>query len=127
VEKNLACGRLSWHITKGQIVSSTDSTRLEFYRCVFVACPKLIVEKPLLVCDLDIAPDYMWRNPDAVHKLCTLRADLRDIPEDELKIETNSDGIEYYIVNYVLVMKVQDEVSDNRYIAVTENADNDRC
>ncbi|KAF8247963.1 hypothetical protein K440DRAFT_583997 [Wilcoxina mikolae CBS 423.85] len=102
--------RLRWHISKGQVIGSTVSTSLKFFRLVPVtAQPQdFIFRSPLLVCDDDIAPDYLWRRPDAVHELCTLSSDLSSVPRSEFEIQSTPTGA-YYRVSYNLVMKVQDE------------------
>jgi hypothetical protein len=62
------------------------------------------------VCDFEEAPNYKWKNPGAVYRLCTLKADLRNIPTKKFKRITNSKGQQFYRVDYKLIMEVEDEV-----------------
>jgi hypothetical protein len=62
------------------------------------------------VCDFEEAPNYKWKNPGAVYRLCTLKADLRNIPTKKFQRITNSKGQQFYRVDYKLLMEVEDEV-----------------
>jgi hypothetical protein len=118
--------KLNWHISKNQIVGSTVSTSLSFYRLVPTSSPNFVFSTPLRVCDLDDAPNYLWKDPAAVRTLCTLRSDLTGIPVSKYQVTRNSNGQSYYRVDYQLVMKVQDEVSDAGDMTA-ENANRNRC
>jgi hypothetical protein len=109
-EKYKVKGQLNWYISWDQIIGSTVSTALKFYRLVPVSSPDFIFYDPLLICNLEVAPDYKWKNPSAVDTVCTLRSDLTDIPVSKFKIKTNSSGERFYRVDFHLSMKVLDEV-----------------
>lgn len=110
-EKYRVNGQLNWYISRDQIIGSTVSTALRFYRLVSVSSPDFIFFDPLLICDLEVAPDYKWRDPSAVGTVCTLRSDLTGIPVSKFKIKTNSSGERFYHVDFHLSMKILDEVS----------------
>ena len=92
------------------IVGAAVTTSLPFYNLVSVANPQFIFTSYLYTCDLDSAPDYLWRNPRGARVACTLRADLSTVPVSKYTTKTNSQGQRFYHVDYKLAVKVQDEV-----------------
>jgi hypothetical protein len=72
--------------------------------------PDFGFQTDLQVCDLEEAPDYEWKNPGAVHRLCTLKTDLGNIPTGKFTRTTNSKGQQFYKIVFTLVMEVEDEV-----------------
>ena len=92
------------------IVGTAVTTSLSFYRLVPVADPDFVFTSHLYICDLDSAPDYMWRNPRGARVACTLHADLSTVPVSKYKTKTNSQGQRFYHVSFKLAVKVQDEV-----------------
>ena len=92
------------------IVGVAVTTSLPFYRLVPVANPQFIFTDYLYICDLDLAPDYLWRNPKGARMACTLHADLSTVPVSKYKIKTNTQGQNFYHVDFQLAVKVQDEV-----------------
>lgn len=108
-------GHLNWYIQKNMVLGSTVSTSLPFYRTVPVPAirgmaPYLIFHDELVSCDLDDAPDYQWKNADAIRRLVSLRSDLSGIPTSKFPIRTNSMGEQYYRVEYELRLSLVDEV-----------------
>jgi hypothetical protein len=93
-----------------QVIGRTVSTSFGFYRIVSLRNPDFIFHTDLQVCDLEEAPNYKWKNPGAVYRLCTLKADLRNISTKKFKRITNSKGQQFYRVDYKLIMEVEDEV-----------------
>ena len=92
------------------IVGAGVTMSVSTYRLVPVDNPVFIFTSHLRVCDLDSAPDYLWRNPSRVSRECTLRADLSTVPVSRYTTKTNSEGQKFYRVDYELVVKVQDGV-----------------
>ena len=92
------------------IVGTTVTTSMPFYRLVPVNNPTFIFTCSLRICSQDSAPDYMWRNPEAVKRACSLRADLSTVPVSRFRIKTNSRGQAFYRVDFKLAIKIQDEV-----------------
>ena len=92
------------------IVGTTVTTSMPLCSLIPVANPDFIFTGYLYICDLDSAPDYLWRNPRGARMACTLRADLSTVPVSKYKTKTNSQGQKFYCVDYELAVKVQDEV-----------------
>lgn len=91
-------------------MGTTVTTSLPFYRLVSVNDPTFIFTCSLRIYDQDSAPDYLWRNPGAVKRACSLRADLSTVPVSKYRVKTNSQGQMFYRVDFKLAMKIQDEV-----------------
>ena len=92
------------------IVGKSVTTSMPFRRLIPVDDPEFIFTDYLYICDLDLAPDYLWRNPRGARMACTLHTDLSTVPVSNYRIQTNSQGQKFYRVDYELAVKVQDEV-----------------
>ena len=125
-------------------MEGNESTSMEFFRMVSIprsgAPPCLIVSHELLACDLDVPPDFKWKNPSctaslpplslplpppalvhrcgligfgdglAIYRICTLTADLTGTPVGKFTQYTNSSGASYYRVNIKLQISLVDEM-----------------
>ena len=92
------------------IVGTAVTTSKALCRLAPVANPEFNFTDYIYICDLDSAPDYIWRNPKGARRACTLHADLSTVPVSKYWIQTNSQGQKFYRVDYELAVKVQDEV-----------------
>lgn len=62
-------GKMTWFVHRDEVIDQTAQISFEFSRSVVVPThpsqkPKLMFRSKLMACDLDEAPDYMWKNPD---------------------------------------------------------------
>ena len=92
------------------IVGTAVTTSMPLCSLIPVANPQFIFTGYLYICDLDSAPDYLWRNPSGARVACTLHADLSTVPVSKYMTQTNSQGQKFYRVDHELAVKVQDEV-----------------
>lgn len=61
-------------------------------------------------CDLREAPQYRWRDPTSVYKVCTLRCDLTDVPVSSFTVLENCSGAEYYVIDFDLKLSLVNDV-----------------
>ncbi|KAF8243917.1 hypothetical protein K440DRAFT_611241 [Wilcoxina mikolae CBS 423.85] len=114
-DKYLVDGHLNWYITRNQVIEGEESTSIPFYRMVPVPLvpghqPWLMFTDELLACDLDDAPDFKWKNPGSIYRICTLPSDLSGIPLRKFSKYTNSLGVQYYRIDFELQISRVDEV-----------------
>jgi hypothetical protein len=97
---------------QNQTLEGTEQSSMHFYRYVPANGnqPDLRFSHELLACDLDNPPDYKWKNPSSVYRICIMTSNLHGIPFKKFKKHVNSMGVEYYRVDYQLKMSLIDEV-----------------
>ncbi|KAF8245037.1 actin-like ATPase domain-containing protein [Wilcoxina mikolae CBS 423.85] len=105
-------GHLNWYIVKDMIVGNIEPVMIDFFRSIPIpAAPRdFIFHTPLFACDLMDPPDFKWKNPKAIYRVCTLFSDLSHIPLSKFKKTTNARGESFYEVKYVLRVTLLDEV-----------------
>ncbi|KAF8247380.1 actin-like ATPase domain-containing protein [Wilcoxina mikolae CBS 423.85] len=104
--------RLNWYIKKDMVVGNTESVTLHFSRTLDDPIPAghLIFHDDLLECNLQEAPEFKWEDPYAVHRVCTVTADLTGVPQYKFRRFTNSSGQKYCSVSFDLRVTLVDEV-----------------
>lgn len=100
---------------QNQVIEGNVSTAIRFYRNVPVPLvaghqPNLKFTDELLACDLDDAPDFKWKNPASVYRICTLTSNLHGISLKRFRKHTNSLGVQYYHIEFQLQISLVDEV-----------------
>ncbi|KAI5812785.1 hypothetical protein BZA77DRAFT_323306 [Pyronema omphalodes] len=103
---------MNWYITRNQALEVTEQSSVSFCRYVPVNGnqPILKFTDELLACDLDNPPDYKWKNPGSVYRICTLTSNLHGISHKKFRKHVNSMGAEYYRIDFQLKMSLIDEV-----------------
>ena len=106
--------KLQWYIKRNQVIAQTAVITFPFMRMVQIpdagAAPYLRFVDELLSCDLDTAPDYKFRNPNAITNVCTVHSDLSGITLSKFTLKTNSNGQKYYQLCFDMAMTIVDEV-----------------
>ncbi|RAL16833.1 Hsp70 family protein [Aspergillus homomorphus CBS 101889] len=94
--------RMEWYIKKFSTLSENLPIKMPFYRTIRTTeLHKLQFTDDLLFCNSDNAPET--KNKE-IMRLCTLEADLRDIPQELFVKKRNSQDAEYVEVHFDLVM-----------------------
>ncbi|KAF8542987.1 hypothetical protein BDD12DRAFT_727596 [Trichophaea hybrida] len=109
-DKFMVDSHMEWYIQR-----DTLSTSISFYRMVPVpvgrnARPNLVFYNDLLAYNYDDPPDFSWRIPGAVYRVCTLRSDLSAVPCRKFPKVANSQGMLFYRVEFELRMTLVSEV-----------------
>jgi len=106
-------GKMDWHIERSQVIGGTFTAASDLYFLEAVNAPRMeafIFHIPLYACDVNNAPDFKWKRPDDIYRVCTLRTDLSSIPRENFQRRSNSAGQEYYYIYFQLKTTVVDEV-----------------
>ncbi|KAL4760930.1 Hsp70 family protein [Aspergillus foveolatus] len=83
-------------------IAEQQPIKIPFYRPIEGRPPGLLVfEDVLYFCNDEVAPDVRNRK---VMQLCKLETDLRKIPQELFRRKRNSQGVEYFVVPYILSM-----------------------
>ncbi|KAI5783433.1 hypothetical protein FPQ18DRAFT_356158 [Pyronema domesticum] len=114
-EQYVVENHMNWYIKRNQVIEGNVSTAIRFYRNVPVPLvaghqPNLKFTDELLACDLDDAPDFKWKNPASVYRICTLTSNLHGISLKRFRKHTNSLGVQYYHIEFQLQISLVDEV-----------------
>ncbi|RAL05412.1 Hsp70 family protein [Aspergillus ibericus CBS 121593] len=102
LERYAATGQMEWYIKKFSKISENDPIRVPFFRTVGITDTRgLLFTEQLMFCNSDNPPDE--RDRETI-RLCCLEADLRKIPRDLFEKRCNSKGVEYYKIDFTLVL-----------------------
>ncbi|KAK4995018.1 hypothetical protein LTR66_005073 [Elasticomyces elasticus] len=97
---------VTWFITKGQTVSSTDPICFWFSRVLQPGDSRIVVDD-LITCDDDTAPDWYDAGGHAAKILCTLETDLSTVPEHFWKEECGPSGQIFHRLDHQLGMQIE--------------------
>ncbi|KAL4919228.1 hypothetical protein BDW62DRAFT_209940 [Aspergillus aurantiobrunneus] len=101
-EKYKISKRIRWYIKKSSKISENQPIQMTFYQNVEVGNSEdLIFHTDLEFCNEEQAPDVKNKK---IMALCELEADLRQIPNELFERKTNSKGVEYFRIFFVLTM-----------------------
>ncbi|KAL7268268.1 hypothetical protein RUND412_009117 [Rhizina undulata] len=92
-----------WIAEKGMVLEEDKTVSLQLYRNV-LANQSRVFTTDLRACNKDKRPS--WNDPNAVFTVCTLSADLSQLPLKTFEQGMNSRGQRYWKVSYSLEMKV---------------------
>ncbi|KAJ5988528.1 hypothetical protein N7481_003738 [Penicillium waksmanii] len=108
-ERWKANGNMRWYIHRGDAFSEGKPVSFPFYRTVPLD-GSFVFHDYLHVCVMEKAPALFGNGEffqKSVAQHCRLESDLSKIPKKLFKIHTNSRGIQYYRVNYNMVLTPQ--------------------
>ncbi|KAL5342492.1 hypothetical protein BJX70DRAFT_394709 [Aspergillus crustosus] len=101
-EKYYVIGQMKWYIGRGSKITENEPIRMHFFRTVRVGdADGLVFRRPLQFSNDEHPPQVMDKR---VMRLCELESDLRKIPTQLFHKRTNSKGVEYYHIPFVLSM-----------------------
>lgn len=101
--------KMNWHVKKGEAIEPSRASFTHMHLVLPGEQPDSSVSVPLYACDLDQAPEYMWQNPTAIRKVCTLNADLSSIPRYKYTTLRTPIG-DFMIITYEYRMTLVNEV-----------------
>jgi len=119
--------KMNWYVKKGAAIEPSQASFFRHVRITPDREPCFVFSTILYACDGDDAPGFKWQNPNgtpsfsplfiqliatAVYQVCTLTADLSCIPRYKFSIFTNSEGVQFWHVNYKHQMTLVNEVSE---------------
>jgi len=107
--------KMNWFVKKNEVVGNTTSISVSFHRTLEVTGnpderPSMIFSDDLVACDIDDAPDYKWKNPRVVKRICTVHSDLSTVRIEELRRETRANGKSYCQLKHELKLTILNEV-----------------
>ncbi|TGZ81553.1 actin-like ATPase domain-containing protein [Ascodesmis nigricans] len=108
--------KMCWYIKKEAVIGDNESVTFPFVRNVQISPAgevyphDFIFEDDLMACDLDAAPDFQWKNPSALRRICTVRSDLSKIPLTRFTAVTNCMGSKFYRITFNLKLSFVGDV-----------------
>ncbi|KAI9367138.1 actin-like ATPase domain-containing protein [Aspergillus egyptiacus] len=109
VEEYYVRGQMSWFIYKDSPLSENTPIKLPFFRAVELSDPDgLVFRDRLYFCNADAAPggygDGRANKTSEVTHLCNVEADLSTIPRELFEKRTNSKGVQYWYIPFMLAV-----------------------